>query len=100
MSHEKFHAILKPARAAAKAGDVSALAAVVSAGDELYHRRDWTDMSETDNRIYGMMVPFAFELGKSFAQFRESMTGQIALALLEGNERRMKDVAQMLWKDV
>jgi hypothetical protein len=99
MDKKGFHSIRRAAVTAAVLNkDYTALAAVVSGGDQLYMSQDWDTWEQNDRVVFGMLTALSFNIEREAAAKVAPMTMVWELAVAMVGERTVREIAQRVWE--
>lgn len=98
MDHTKYHAIRASAVMAFEKGDATALAAIVESSDSLYESIDWSNMSEPENIVFGILTGISLsEPDTKIAVFMKSREADLCIRIL-GHADAVESLARMVWE--
>ena len=100
MNHDKYHALRNAAEAAHNLGNSTALAAIVEGGDRIYKSIDWSEWSDEERVVYGIMTGIRLShpeaKGRVFLPVKEAAL----CACILGDEKAVERIALIVWQDI
>lgn len=100
MDHKQYHSVRKAAHVyGEKEGDLAPLAAIVASGERMYHSVDWTNWTEDEQVVFGILTGLQLcQPEHRGALIRETNAWRLCVAILH-EEASVVQIANLVWED-